>query len=69
LKSRLFESIETAFVESVDGVAHCLGSATQRAGYLWRALAASARKQNLAAAQDEGIGGAQSGFQGFALLL
>src|SRR3712207_46921 len=51
------------------GVAHCLGSATQRAGYLWRSLAASARKQNQAAAQDEGKGGAQSGFQGFALLL
>jgi hypothetical protein len=50
-----FEGIETAFVESVDGVAHRLGSATQRRGYLWRGLPASAGKQDLATTEDERV--------------
>ena len=58
---------KSLLVESVDGVAHRLGVATQRAGDLVGILASGAGEKYLATAQGEGIRRAQSRLQGFAL--
>src|SRR5215211_6634194 len=53
----------------MDGVAHRLGAAPEILGYPRRASSPSAGQKDLAAPEDEGIGGAQLRLQGLALLL
>ena len=60
--------LQTPFVEGVDGVAHGLGVAAQGASDPRGALAPCAGKQDLAAAEDEGVFGAQALLQGLALV-
>ena len=60
--------LEAPFVEGVDGVAHGLGVAAQGAGDPGGALAPCAGEQDLAAAEDEGVGRAQAFLQGLALV-
>ena len=60
--------LEAPFVEGVDGVAHGLIVAAQGAGDPGGALAPCALEQYLAAAEDEGVGGAQTFLQGLALV-
>lgn len=63
LLERLFE---TLIVELVDGIAHGLRVTTERASYPIGVLAPIAGEQDLAAAEDESIGRAQTRLQGFA---
>src|SRR5215213_11141493 len=53
----------------MDGVAHRLGAAPEIFGDPRRTLSAGTGEKDLAAPEDEGIGGAQPCLQGLALLL
>ena len=63
------EGVEALAVEGVDGVAHRLGATPEIVGYARRALSPGAGKKDLAAPEDEGIGGAQPILKSLSLLL
>src|SRR6187200_3463827 len=58
---------DASLVEAPYGGAHRLRVATQRASYPVGALAPRASEQDLTAAEDEGVGRAQTVLQGLAL--
>jgi hypothetical protein len=60
--------LRASFVEGVDGVAHGLRVAAQGASDPGGAFAPCALEQDLAAAEDEGVGGAQAFFKSLALV-
>ena len=63
------QGLRPALVEGMDGVAHRLGAAPEIFGYARRTLSAGAGQKDLAAPEEEGIGGAQPCLQSLALLL
>src|SRR5215203_6412240 len=62
------ERIQALLVEGADGVANRLRGAPETLGYLGRRAAAGAGEQYLGSAHHEGLPGAQSRFEAFALL-
>src|SRR5215212_239318 len=63
------QGTKAALVEVVDGVARRLGATPEVFRYSRRAFSPSAGQKDLAAPEDEGIGGAQPGLRSLALLL
>jgi len=63
------EGAKALLVEGMDGVSDRLGAAPEIFGYPRRTLSAGTGEKDLAATEDEGIGGAQPGLQSLALLL
>jgi hypothetical protein len=61
------QSSQAGLVEGLDRIAHCFRIAAQVVGNLRGQFPSSAGQENLAAAQDEGIGRAQACLQVLAL--
>src|SRR5215218_8407534 len=62
------EGVEAPLVEGADGVPDRLRGASEAAGYLGGRLTALAGQKDLAPTHHEGVLGAQSGFEPFALV-
>jgi hypothetical protein len=69
LRGAFLQAGQATVIERMDGVSDCLTGAGQGVSNLHRLQAVGTGEQDLAAAQDKGLFGAQAGFEGGPFLL